>query len=96
MVAIPLAFFTNVILGVVISNFKLEFNYQTLFSGIRKGLMIYISIILLLIISFLVEDIVSIEIADTIKIALISVLVFYVSQSLKKLNDLLNTSITKK
>lgn len=56
LIAIPIAFALNIILGVVISNLKHSFDKGFLIHGIKKGILIYVSIGLFILLAWLLPE----------------------------------------
>ena len=56
LIAIPIAFALNIILGVVISDLKHSFDKGFLLHGIKKGILIYVSIGLFILLAWLLPE----------------------------------------
>ena len=56
LIAIPIAFALNIILGVVISDLKHSFDKGFLIHGIKKGILIYVSIGLFILLAWLLPE----------------------------------------
>lgn len=89
LVALPISAGLNILLGVTIANFKSEFDKSQLLLGVKKGLVVYISIAVL---SGLAQFVTfaDLDLINTMAIMVYGVMATYVVQSVEKIAIIIN------